>query len=75
MQSHKGRIVVLYDERTTPEQELVQDILAITTVFSSRLYGLRSHSLKRKIRQAGKVPNGKQIGEEVQDLESQAFSE
>lgn len=75
VRAHKGRIVVLHDERTTPEQELVQDILTITTVFSSRLYGLRSHSLQRKLRQAGKVPGGKQIGEEVQDLESQAFSE
>lgn len=49
-----GKIVVLNDEKQSPEQELVQDLLTITTVFSARLYGLRSHSLKRKLRDSNK---------------------
>lgn len=52
LQVNKGRIVILHDEKMTPEQELVHDLLAITTVFSSRIYGLRSHSSKRKIKEA-----------------------
>ncbi|WP_164669743.1 hypothetical protein [Virgibacillus doumboii] len=31
----------------TYEQELVEDMLSIITVFSSRLYGSRSHKRKR----------------------------
>jgi len=46
-----GKIVVLDKEETSPEKELVDDLLSIITVFSSRLYGLRSHSLKKKIKQ------------------------
>jgi predicted site-specific integrase-resolvase len=44
--------LVLDKEETSPEKELVNDILSIITVFSSRLYGLRSHSIKNKIREA-----------------------
>ena len=46
-----GKILVLNQEETSPEKELVNDLLSIITVFSSRLYGLRSHSLKKKIKQ------------------------
>jgi len=46
----KGKIVVLNQEETSPEKELVNDLLSIITVFSSRLYGLRSHALKKKIK-------------------------
>jgi predicted site-specific integrase-resolvase len=45
-----GKIVVLDQKETSPEEELVNDLLSIVTVFSSRLYGLRSHKLKRKIK-------------------------
>lgn len=38
------QLVVLDKRVTSPEQELVQDILAILHVFSSRLYGLRKYS-------------------------------
>jgi putative resolvase len=31
---------------SSPEQDLVQDVLEIITVFSARLYGLRSHQNK-----------------------------
>lgn len=37
------KVVVLQQISTSPEQELVEDILAIIHVFSSRLYGLRRY--------------------------------
>ena len=46
----QGKIVVLDKKETSPEEELVGDLISIITVFSGRLHGLRSHSLKRKIR-------------------------
>jgi predicted site-specific integrase-resolvase len=52
-----GKIVVLDKEKTSPEKELVDDLLSIITVFSSRLYGLRSHSIKNKIKEATKNGN------------------
>ncbi|MBL1211342.1 IS607 family transposase [Geminocystis sp. GBBB08] len=42
------KLVVLNKLHTSPEQELVQDILAIIHVFSSRLYGLRKYSNELK---------------------------
>lgn len=39
----QARIVVLNDKKFTPEEELCNDIISIITVFSARLYGLRSH--------------------------------
>ena len=52
IESTNGKILVLDKEETSPEKELVNDILSIITVFSSRLYGLRSHAIKNKIREA-----------------------
>jgi len=53
----KGKIVVLNKKETSPEKELVDDLLSIVTVFSSRLYGLRSHTIKKKIKdEASKNP-------------------
>lgn len=40
---HHTDIIVMNDEAMSPEQELVQDLLAIITVFSARLHGLRSY--------------------------------
>jgi excisionase family DNA binding protein len=37
-----AKIVVLNEKVQTPREELVEDLLSITTVFSSRLYGIRS---------------------------------
>ena len=45
-----GEILVLNHQKTSPEKELVDDLISIITVFSSRLYGLRSNSIKNKIR-------------------------
>jgi len=68
-----GKIVVLYDEEiVSPEQELVRDLISITTVFSSRLYGLRSHSLKRQIRNSHKKGG---FGEKIQDDKNTHFSD
>ena len=40
---HHTELVVIDGETMSPEQELVQDLLAIVTVFASRLHGLRSY--------------------------------
>ena len=47
-----GRIVVLNHQETSPENELVSDLVSIITVFSSRVYGLRSGKVKRAIKEA-----------------------
>lgn len=44
-----GQIVVLNQVDTSPMQELVHDLTAIITVFSSRLHGLRSHKNKKDL--------------------------
>jgi hypothetical protein len=55
-----GKIVVLNNKETTPEQELVTDLISIITVFSARLYGLRSHQVKNRIknREKGREKRG-----------------
>jgi predicted site-specific integrase-resolvase len=40
---HNCEIVVINGDTFSPEQEMVQDLIAITTVFSARLHGLRSY--------------------------------
>ena len=54
-----------------PEQELVQDVLEIITVFSARLYGLRSHQNKQLIDELEKASQrmSVQIDRESQELE------
>ncbi len=47
---HGTDIAVMNDEAFSPEEELVRDLIAIVTVFSARLHGLRSH--KNAIRAA-----------------------
>jgi putative resolvase len=44
-----GEILVLDHKEASKEQELVDDLVSIITVFSSRIYGLRSHSIKKQI--------------------------
>jgi predicted site-specific integrase-resolvase len=39
---HNTELLVVNGDTLSPEQELVQDLLAILTVFSARLHGLRS---------------------------------
>ena len=40
---HHTELVVINGEAMSPEQELVRDLIAIVTVFSARLPGLRSY--------------------------------
>ena len=42
-QQGECKLVVLNERKLSPEQELVEDILAILHCFSSRLYGLRKY--------------------------------
>ena len=62
-----GKIVVLNQEETSPEKELVNDLLSIITVFSYRLYGLRSHSLKKKIKEEARRKENGEINQDSQD--------
>ncbi len=47
-------VIINHDVSATPEQELVQDVLEVNTVFSARLYGLRSHQNKSLIEELDK---------------------
>ena len=47
---HNTDIVVINGEDLSPEQELVQDLLGVVTVFGARLHGLRSY--KKAIKDA-----------------------
>ncbi len=40
---HHCQLIVTNGETLSPEQELVQDLVAIITVFGARLHGLRSY--------------------------------
>ena len=42
-QRHHTEMVVIKGEHLSPEHELVRDLIAIVTVFSARLHGLRSY--------------------------------
>ena len=43
VKTHGCEVLVLNQERLSPEQERVQDVMSIVHSFSSRLYGLRNH--------------------------------
>ena len=49
--------VINHTDDKTYEEELVEDVLSIITVFSSRLYGSRSHKTKRVIDEIKKIMN------------------
>lgn len=48
--SHNCEMLVLNTEKLSPEQEMVQDLMAITHCFSARLYGLRNY--RKALREA-----------------------
>jgi len=48
LKSNGVEIIVVNNEKTSPEQELVNDLISIIHVFSCRIYGLRKY--KDKIR-------------------------
>src|SRR6266581_3582030 len=56
-QRHHTELVVIDGEAMSPEQELVRDLIAIVTVFSARLHGLRSYN--NAIRAAALGKDGK----------------
>lgn len=60
-----GVIVVLDKKEISPHEELVCDLISIVTVFSSRIYGLRSHQIKNKIKEASKEIEEKPKDNEV----------
>mgnify|MGYP001587810682 FL=1 len=47
---HDCELLVLDQDRLSPEQEMVQDLMTIVHCFSSRLYGLRNY--KKKLAEA-----------------------
>ena len=53
---HKVDVIILNDdENKTYEEELVEDVLSIITVFSAKLYGSRSHKNKRIVEENEKL--------------------
>ena len=53
---HHVEVVILNeDEQKSYEEELVDDVLAIITVFSAKLYGSRSHKNKKIIESANQL--------------------
>lgn len=57
-QRNGTKIVVINNPSTSPNQELVEDLISIIHVFSCRLYGLRKY--KRKIKQDPSLNGGEQ---------------
>lgn len=55
-QVYQCDLIVLNSEQLSPEQEMVQDLMAITHCFSSRLYGLRNY--RKALKQAIKDDKG-----------------
>jgi putative resolvase len=51
------KIVVLYQQKYSPETELVQDMLSVVHGFSSRLYGLRKY--EKQLRTDPEIPKPK----------------
>lgn len=49
-QTHGTKLVVMNNESLSPQQEMIEDMLAIVHCFSSRLYGLRNY--KKSIEKA-----------------------
>jgi predicted site-specific integrase-resolvase len=57
---HGTEIVVVNGKEAIPSQEeLVQDLIAIITSFSAKLYGLRSHKTKRLLTAVKEVTSSK----------------
>ena len=48
-------LVILNDEKMSPEQEMIEDLMTIIHCFSSRLYGLRNY--RKSLKEA--LNNGK----------------
>ena len=55
LSKHNCELVILNDEKMSPEQEMVEDLMTIIHCFSSRLYGLRNY--RKSLKEA--LNNGK----------------
>jgi putative resolvase len=55
---HNTELIVVNGDTMSPEQELVQDLIAIVTVFGARLHGLRSYKKVLKDAALQKDPVG-----------------
>ena len=53
LKSNGAELIVVNNEKTSPEQELVEDLISIIHVFSCRIYGLRKY--KNKIQKDGEI--------------------
>ena len=56
---HGTKVIVMNNEKLSPEKEMVEDLIAITTIFSARFHGLRSYkrSLEKVVGNADKQEN------------------
>ena len=59
LKSNGVEIIVVNNEKTSPEQELVNDLISIIHVFSCRIYGLRKYKKQ--------IEGDEQIAKELQD--------
>lgn len=50
---HGTKLIVVNNEKLSPQQELVQNLISIIHVFSCRIYGLRKY--KNKIKKDGEL--------------------
>lgn len=64
-------VVVLYQQKHSPQTELVQDMLSVVHCFSARLYGLRKY--ERKLREDQEIQT--QIQAQSEQIERQAAAE
>ena len=48
LKKHGTEIIVVNNEKMSPEQEMISDLIAIIHVFSCRIYGLRKYKQKLK---------------------------
>lgn len=62
------KVLVLNQVSTSPEEELVQDILSIIHVFSSRLYGLRKYKDELKSLSSKSKQGTTQINKELDEI-------
>lgn len=60
LKSNGVEIIVVNNETTSPEQELVNDLISIIHVFSCRIYGLRKY--KKQIKEDGEIAKELQDG-------------
>ena len=54
-------IIVVNNEKQSPEEEIVSDLISIIHVFSCRIYGLRKY--KKQIKEDFKIAEGLQNGD------------